>query len=787
MSNENICYIYLDKLSDVDTEFKIDDLIFSADARALRDSIVAAKGGSCAPCFFINGARGSGKSTFLKAVVKDLTEGENPHFVKLLDVDPTQLGDNEHFFMYFIGEILRYINRGASDGERKDCDHGSERDKCMRKIRKSLSFMAAGLVSLAKPLGENSETLDPAVMLETGMERCISSAGLRDYFREIMESLHSLYGPQEFLVTIDDSDMNSGKCYEIIECIRKYMLHERLIFVFSGDIKLYSMVIRGHQMNHFTKEAWEYDTPNKDARLNMLTLIGSQYMLKMFPVDNRLHLPNLKEMLSVGGRVYIVKCKEEDDEPGIPIQILLRKILGPAIGDDVMPLWEPVFHSLPLRSFLHMIKCYVKLLSSPNILCCNLGRLSCESILQTFSSILFSEGIDYDSIHNGSLFTLLSTVIRYECNPGTAGLLEKGYSTQYTLIQQICSLYLNAEIARQTVTLSRKLLWFGSLYPYLDARRAVGDAASPQMPETILQNGGYMDSLKSLFNKEVNIYAQWGADVTAMMACRKASHGQCINAVVHIPHRIGELIFTNDIVSSEDFRYEAALRNSISTLSHGTEKEYYLSVFNLVAVMVNCLEIVRNTAPGWDEAKKLGALESVLGSSALPANSSRLAERRGNEDVRDSDFSEHDTAPQVRWKQYEGPLSTTQHNLTSRLAERVYQWAEKWAEKQSFTHANSYTSIWNQYHAQDRAYEPELLQEYHKPDVTKTIEGFMRFYEELEMFSKLLLLFDMGGSAYSYEIGNESPLLTFPLIKDLRKLSEFGEQFFSQYERFLKS
>lgn len=787
MDKENICTIDLEKLSDVDTEFKIDDLIFSADARALRDSIVAAKGASCAPCFFINGARGSGKSTFLKAIVKDLTEGEDPHFVKLLDVDPTQLGDNEHFFMYFIGEILRFINRGASDGERKDCDHGSKRDKCIRKIRKSLSSMAAGLVSLAKPLGENSETLDPAVMLETGMERCISSAGLRDCFREIMESLHSLYGPQEFLVTIDDSDMNPGKCYEIIECIRKYMLIQHLVFVFSGDIKLYSMVIRGHQMNHFTKEAWKYDTPNKDARLNMLTLIGSQYMLKMFPVASRLHLPNLKEMLSEGGRGYIVTWKQGEEQMEAPIQNLLYYIMEAANGEDMKPLWESVFHSLPLRSFLHMFKYFATNALARSSTCGGRGEAASESIMQTFSSVLFSEGIDYDTIHNGSLSTLLLTVLRYECNPKTAGLLEKGYSTQYTLIQQICSLYLNAEIASQTVTLSRKLLWFSSLYPYLDARRAVGDAASPQMPETILQNGGYKDSLKSLFNKEVAIYAQWGADVTAMMACRKASHGQCINAVVHIPQSIGELIFTNDIVSSEDFRYEAALRNSISTLSHGAEKEYYLSIFNLVGVMVNCLEIVRNTAPGWDEAKKIGALESVLYSNALPANSSRLAEKRGNENVRDSNSPEHDTAPQVRWRQYEGQLYARQLNLISELAERVCRWAEKWAEKQSFTHANSYTSIWNQYLARDRAYEAELSKEYHKPDVTKTIEGFMRFYEELEMFSKLLPLFDMGGSEYSYEIGKESPLLTFPLIEDLQELSEFGERFFSQYERFLKS
>lgn len=784
MNKENTCTIDLDRLGDVDAVRSIDDLIFSEEARAFRDNILAAKNNKLGACFFINGARGSGKSTFLKAIVKDLTEGENPHFVKLLDVDPTQLGDNEHFFVYFISEILRSIRGVCPDVKQKECGSSSEYD---REITKLLRNMAAGLVSLGKPFGDNIETLDSSIILETGLERCNSSAELREDFGKIIKVLSKTHKIEKFLVTIDDSDMNPGKCYEIIECIRKYMLHERLIFVFSGDIKLYSMVIRGHQMNHFTREAWEYDTPNKDARLNMLTLIGSQYMLKMFPLDNRLHLPNLKEMLSEGGRGYIVTWKQGEEQKEDLIQNLLYYIMEAAIGEEVKPLWESVFHSLPLRSFLHMLK-YIVVKYGPiqNLSCRDLGEAVSMGAMRTFSPVLLSEGIDYDPIHNGSLFTLLSTVIRYECNPGTAGLLEKGYSSQYTLIQQICSLYLNAEIARQTVTLSRKLLWFGSLYPYLDARRAVGDAASPQMPETILQNGGYKDSLKFLFNIDVNLYAQWGADVTAMMACRKASHGQCINAVVRIPQSIGNLIFTNDIVSSEDFRYEAALRNSISTLSHGTEKEYYLSVFNLVAVMVNCLEIVRNTAPGWDEAKKLSTLESVLYSNALPANSSRLAERRGNEDVRDSNSAEHDTALQVRWRQNEAPLYARQLNLISRLAERVYQWAVKWAEKQSFTHAYSYTSIWNQYHAQERVYEAELPKEYHTRDVSMAIEGFMGFAQELELFSKLLLLFDMGGSEYRYEIGKESPLLTFPLIEDLRELSEFGERFFSQYERFLK-
>lgn len=779
MNTDNFRTIDLDKLNDF-SEINIDNLIFSEEARIFSNSIIAAKENNTASCFFIHGSRGAGKSTFLKAVANHLVKGSAPAFLHLLDIDPTRLGKNEHFFVYVISRVLKFIGNKEFENIRKEHHSADECNEYCRKIRRCISFMTEGLMALNSPFSDSSEILDATVMLETGLARCMSSAELHEYFGEMMETLSRLHGEKRFLVTIDDSDMNLDKCYEIIECIRKYMLDKHLVFLFAGDLKLYSMVIRGHQMNHFTMAAWQYDTPNTETRLQMLTLIGSQYMLKMFPVANRLHLPNLEELLSDGGCTYKVCWKQEQERQVSTIKDALDDILRAAIGEDLIPLWKTVLYSFPLRSFLQMLKHFVKRVLDHDTTCAIRGKAAAESVMHTFSSVLLSEGIDYASIHNGKMSTLLSTVIRYECHPKTAGFLEKGYSTQFTYIEQLCSLYLNAEIARQTVTLSRKLLWFGSLYPCLYARKIAGDTVTPMMPETIPQNGGYNDSLKAFFNKEPTIYAQWGADITAMMVCYKNSSGYPFHAVQLLPQSIGTLIFADNIVTEQALVYETALRNSISTLSYGVEKGYYLSVFNLVALMINCLEIAQNSE---SRENKQNRLYSVIFSSTLPANS-RYIEKEGVNTREPSDAS---SSLSIRKQKItiETERELENKRLRSNLHERVFQWAEKWTRKQNFTHAHDYTAIWEQYLAHAREYEQPLSNGYHNRNISEAIKGVQRFIEEVRIFGNILTQFNMADLEYSFLIREKSPILTFPLIEDLLQMAGKEEQYFSQYEKYL--
>lgn len=69
-------------------------------------------------CFFINGPRGSGKSTLMRAVRQKLVKPGNTaadettvKLYPLADIDPTELGKGENFFIYLLENIRTSLTK----------------------------------------------------------------------------------------------------------------------------------------------------------------------------------------------------------------------------------------------------------------------------------------------------------------------------------------------------------------------------------------------------------------------------------------------------------------------------------------------------------------------------------------------------------------------------------------------------------------------------------------------------------------------------------------------------
>ena len=97
--------------------------------------------------------------------------------------------------------------------------------------------------------------------------------------------------------------MNFNKCREILETIRTYMLTPRLAFIFAGDLKLYSLVIRAMQIGHFGQISLQYDAERRHQRRRLLDQLEEQYLIKMFPSDNRVNLSNFSATLKKDARL----------------------------------------------------------------------------------------------------------------------------------------------------------------------------------------------------------------------------------------------------------------------------------------------------------------------------------------------------------------------------------------------------------------------------------------------------------------------------------------------------
>lgn len=139
--------------------------------------------------FFINGGRGSGKSTFLQSLRKSLCEPTHYECTidVLAEVDPTELADTEDFFIHILGRvhsILKNITR-----QHDSCEYGM-RETC-REAYSIIQRMAKGLGLLVRKPESVHETLDAGFFVQESVEAC-DVPGKRCTVKQIFLSVYNL-------------------------------------------------------------------------------------------------------------------------------------------------------------------------------------------------------------------------------------------------------------------------------------------------------------------------------------------------------------------------------------------------------------------------------------------------------------------------------------------------------------------------------------------------------------------------------------------------------------------
>lgn len=311
-------------------------------------------------CFFIDGSRGSGKSTLLRSVRDALVKGkffqngETPVYLyPLADVDPTELGKGENFFLYLLGRIYKLLD-DVFDKRQKDDDETADIRSAMEDLRK----MAGGLQVLMDSNAALQKHTNPDFFLEDCVDKCADSMRLRAKLCTLLGKVAKIVGKDVFLVTIDDADLNFSKCEDVLEYVRKYMQSPRLIFLFAGDMQLYSHIIRGMHMKNFDAGLLQHDESHKEHRNLMLDRLEDQYLLKLFPVDNRVQTQGLKKILE--GKRTLLICHDDKGRHSDTLLWYLREFLSSKINLGVQEKLIDTILQLPARSVFFLLRYLVK-------------------------------------------------------------------------------------------------------------------------------------------------------------------------------------------------------------------------------------------------------------------------------------------------------------------------------------------------------------------------------------------------------------------------------------------
>jgi hypothetical protein len=441
--------------------------------------------------YFIDGTRGAGKSTFLRSAFASLINAK-VKVTPLCYIDPSRIENSEIILLTVLKALAEEISKliRTKSTLRDEPDH--------QKFRNLFKKLAGGLSLFAKDHNQ-LQYLDPELFLDHGLEKAGHSQDLRENFHALLDTACQLFGVNALVIAFDDADTKATHAIGVLECLRNYLDTPRLVVLVTGDLELYSLLVRDHFFSNLNHSHSDFGEDRRLQRLRMVDHLESQYLLKLFPIKRRLQLRPLWNLLQNppeidGGRAqYAMTCSKWSDETSVrpPVDVIDEIIsLGLRIKEpNDVKLYREFLLKQPLRSVLQLLsRCAPHLSETQNdAVSWNLAwneDLS-ESVREGLRAMalgsLYKFGIDVDAIAAHELPTLIDAVFELsnqDGDPDTAAYLRPQPSREDL---KICFPALAADVAglcaRNPAALIQYMLagpGSVSLFGYVLRRKPIG-------------------------------------------------------------------------------------------------------------------------------------------------------------------------------------------------------------------------------------------------------------------------------------------------------------------------
>ena len=285
--------------------------------------------------FFVDGTRGAGKTTFINSVVKSLNSDQDDVKVNikcLPTIDPTKLPRHEPILV----TVTARLNKMVSD-KLKGYWASNDYRKQKEQWQNHLAQLQRGL-HLLTDKEYKPEYFSDALKLDAQLDYSIGGQDLSEIFEELVKRACEILDCKAILITFDDIDTQFDAGWDVLESISKFFNSRKLVVVATGDLRLYSQLIRGKQYENYSKTLLEQE--KESVRLAergyMVEHLEQQYLLKLFPVQKRIQLKTMLQLVGEKGKAGKEEIKVKT-EPGMQDidAIDVRQAIGDAVREGL--------------------------------------------------------------------------------------------------------------------------------------------------------------------------------------------------------------------------------------------------------------------------------------------------------------------------------------------------------------------------------------------------------------------------------------------------------------------
>ncbi|MCU6226723.1 hypothetical protein KWH83_19720, partial [Morganella morganii] len=232
---------------------------------------------------FISGARGTGKTVFLRNAktawkLYNKQEQNLPklHFIDV--IDPTLLNINDRFSEVIIASVYASVDKNLKRPDIK---------------QEKKDYFYDALKTLSTSLGKSTE-FDEYRGIDR-IQKYRSGIHIERYFHQFLIASVNLLGCDALVLPIDDVDMKIDNAFGVLDDIRCLLSCPLILPLVSGDDDMYRHITTMKFENSLAKNL---SASNFSDGKNMAESLSNAYLTKVFPNNDRIRLIPISQLVS---------------------------------------------------------------------------------------------------------------------------------------------------------------------------------------------------------------------------------------------------------------------------------------------------------------------------------------------------------------------------------------------------------------------------------------------------------------------------------------------------------